>query len=82
MPCWSWRGHTAASANGRIYVVGGRGATMIEQAIFVGEAARSDEDNSYLPFVGQVGLRRAVAEHVGRISGVAYDENQVLISAG
>jgi aspartate/methionine/tyrosine aminotransferase len=47
-----------------------------------GEAARSDEDNSYLPFVGQVGLRRAVAEHVGRLSGVAYDENQVLISAG
>jgi aspartate/methionine/tyrosine aminotransferase len=47
-----------------------------------GEAARSDDDNSYLPFVGQVGLRRAVAEHAGRLSGVAYDENQVLISAG
>jgi len=47
-----------------------------------GEAARSDEDNSYLPFVGQVGLRRAVAAHVGRLAGVAYDENQVLISAG
>ena len=47
-----------------------------------GEAARSDEDNSYLPFVGQVGLRRAVAQHVRRLSGVAYDENQVLISAG
>ncbi len=47
-----------------------------------GEAARRDEDNSYLPFVGQVGLRRAAAEHVGRLSGVAYDENQVLISAG
>jgi aspartate/methionine/tyrosine aminotransferase len=47
-----------------------------------GEAARSDEDNSYLPFVGQVGLRQAVAEHVGRLTGVAYDENQVLISAG
>lgn len=47
-----------------------------------GEAARSDEDNSYLPFVGQVELRRAVAQHVQRLSGVAYDENQVLISAG
>jgi aspartate/methionine/tyrosine aminotransferase len=47
-----------------------------------GEAARSDEDNSYLPFVGQVELRRVVAQHVGRLAGVAYDENQVLISAG
>jgi len=47
-----------------------------------GEAARNDEDNSYLPFVGQVELRRAVARHVGRLAGIAYDENQVLISAG
>jgi N-succinyldiaminopimelate aminotransferase len=46
------------------------------------EAARSDEDNSYLPFVGQVELRRAVARHVGKLAGVAYDENRVLISAG
>jgi aspartate/methionine/tyrosine aminotransferase len=47
-----------------------------------GEAARSDGDNSYLPFVGQVELRRAVARHFGALAGVAYDENQVLISAG
>jgi len=47
-----------------------------------GEAARSDEDNSYLPFVGQLELRRVVARHVGRLAGVTYDENQVLISAG
>jgi hypothetical protein len=38
-----------------------------------GEAARSDEDNSYLPFVGQVELRRVVAQHVGRLTGVPHD---------
>jgi aspartate/methionine/tyrosine aminotransferase len=46
------------------------------------EAARNDDDNSYLPFVGRAGLRRAVAQHVGKLAGIAYDESQVLISAG
>jgi aspartate/methionine/tyrosine aminotransferase len=43
---------------------------------------RARQDNSYLPFVGQVELRRVVARHVGQLAGVAYDESQVLISAG
>ncbi|MGF1609036.1 MAG: pyridoxal phosphate-dependent aminotransferase [Kiloniellales bacterium] len=47
------------------------------------EAAGRDEANSYLPFLGQHALRRAVAAHVGRLSGVAYDsERQCIITAG
>ena len=46
-------------------------------------AAGEDASNSYLPFVGQTRLRRAVAAHAGRLAGVAYDGvRHVLISAG
>jgi N-succinyldiaminopimelate aminotransferase len=48
-----------------------------------GEAAASAAANSYLPFIGQVRLREAVARHVSRISGVAYSgERNCLICAG
>ncbi|PSL05943.1 aspartate/methionine/tyrosine aminotransferase [Haloactinopolyspora alba] len=33
----------------------------------------ADDANSYLPFAGQAGLRRAAAEHVGRMAGRSYD---------
>lgn len=36
-------------------------------------AVEDDDANSYLPFQGSWPLREAVAAHVGRISGVAYD---------
>ena len=46
-------------------------------------AIAEDRNNSYLPFVGQRRLRNAVAAHVSRISGVAYDgERNVVITAG
>lgn len=46
-------------------------------------AIERDDANSYLPFVGQAELRRAVAEHLGRRSGVEYDpEQQCLVTAG
>jgi aspartate/methionine/tyrosine aminotransferase len=46
-------------------------------------AIEEDAANSYLPFLGQHALRRAVARHVGRLSGVAYDpERQCIITAG
>jgi aspartate/methionine/tyrosine aminotransferase len=46
-------------------------------------AARIDDDNSYLPFVGQTHLRNAAAAHVARLSGVAYTgERNVVIAAG
>ena len=42
-----------------------------------------DANNSYLPFVGQLRLRRAVAAHVSRLSGARFDgERNVIISAG
>ena len=48
-----------------------------------GEAAASDAANSYLPFVGQMRLREAVAQHVSGISGVEYSgERNCLICAG
>ena len=48
-----------------------------------GEAAASDAANSYLPFVGQLRLREAVARHVSGISGVEYSgERNCLICAG
>ena len=46
-------------------------------------AVVDDASNSYLPFVGQTRLRRAVAAHVARLSGTPCDgERNVLISAG
>ncbi len=46
-------------------------------------AAETDDDNSYLPFVGQARLRRVAARHVARLSGVDYDgERNCVISAG
>ena len=42
-----------------------------------------DADNSYLPFVGKLRLRKVVAAHVSRMSGVDYvGERNCLISAG
>ncbi len=42
-----------------------------------------DASNSYLPFVGQTRLRRAVAAHVSRLSGAPCDgERNVIICAG
>jgi N-succinyldiaminopimelate aminotransferase len=47
------------------------------------QAIVDDASNSYLPFVGQTRLRRVVAAHVARLSGVACDgERNVIISAG
>lgn len=47
------------------------------------QAARQDADNSYLPFVGQLDLRTAAAEHVTRISGVTYSANKnCVVSVG
>jgi aspartate/methionine/tyrosine aminotransferase len=46
-------------------------------------AAGDDKANSYLPFVGQVELRRAAAAHVALLSGVDYDgERNVIVSTG
>jgi N-succinyldiaminopimelate aminotransferase len=46
-------------------------------------AVELDRNNSYLPFLGQLRLRRAAAAHVSRMSGVSYDgERNVIISAG
>ena len=47
------------------------------------KAAETDDDNSYLPFVGQLRLRCLAAEHVARLSGVDYDgERNCVISVG
>ena len=46
------------------------------------DAVAVDADNSYLPFVGQTRLREQVAQHVSRLSGVAYSASQCVISAG
>lgn len=47
------------------------------------EAAATDADNSYLPFIGQLRLRQAAAAHVSRMSGVAYSgERNCVVSAG
>lgn len=46
-------------------------------------AADNDDDNSYLPFVGQNRLRDVAAAHVTRLSGVHYDgARNCVISAG
>lgn len=47
------------------------------------DALEDDSCNSYLPFLGQDRVRQAAAQHVSRMSGVAYDWNtQCIISAG
>ncbi|HUZ65955.1 MAG TPA: aminotransferase class I/II-fold pyridoxal phosphate-dependent enzyme, partial [Acetobacteraceae bacterium] len=47
------------------------------------QAAGTDADNSYLPFVGQTHLREAAARHVSAMSGVQYSgERNCVISAG
>ena len=46
-------------------------------------AVEDDDANSYLPFLGQHDLRRAVVDHVGRLSGVDYDPGtNCIITAG
>jgi len=47
------------------------------------EAASTDSDNSYLPFVGQTGLRDAAAAHVSALTGNTYTgPGNCIISAG
>ena len=49
------------------------------------KATTCKEDNSYLPFIGQLGLRRAAAAHVSRMTGsvVRYSgEEDCVITAG
>lgn len=42
-----------------------------------------DENNSYLPFLGQEVLREAATRRVARVSGVAYDwRTQCIVTAG
>ncbi|MCB1108203.1 MAG: pyridoxal phosphate-dependent aminotransferase, partial [Chlamydiia bacterium] len=42
-----------------------------------------DENNSYLPFLGQNELRKAATQRVSRVSGVEYDwQTECIISAG
>lgn len=49
-------------------------------------AIKNKEDNSYLPFVGQLGLRNAAAAHVSRMTGGAAqysgEENCVITAGG
>jgi aspartate/methionine/tyrosine aminotransferase len=46
-------------------------------------AVENDDANSYLPFVGQTGLRKAATERVSEVSGQTYDwQSQCVISAG
>lgn len=46
-------------------------------------AVDDDAANSYLPFTGQVALREAAADRVGRAAGVAYDAaSECIVSAG
>lgn len=53
-------------------------------ALAATRAAIDDDDaNSYLPFLGQAVLREAVAGHVERLSGCAYDpEAECIVTAG
>lgn len=47
------------------------------------QAASRDDDNSYLPFIGQMALRECAATHVSAVSGVAYSGTRnCVISAG
>jgi aspartate/methionine/tyrosine aminotransferase len=43
-------------------------------------AIEDDAANSYLPFQGRGSLRRAAAEHVGRLAGRAYDSETECVS--
>lgn len=46
-------------------------------------ALDDDNNNSYLPFLGQHALRQAVAARMKRVNNLAYDWNsQIIISAG
>ena len=46
-------------------------------------SADRDADNSYLPFLGQRGIRAAVARHLERQSGHAYDAaRECIVTAG
>lgn len=46
-------------------------------------AIGADESNSYLPFLGQEGLRQAAAARVSEVAGQAYDwRDQCVITAG
>lgn len=49
-------------------------------------AISSKEDNSYLPFIGQLGLRKAAAAHVSRMTGgltqYSGEENCVITAGG
>src|SRR5262245_49334650 len=52
-------------------------------AVEATRAAVGDDDaNSYLPFTGRTDLKEAVAAHLSRRSGVAYDAGQVTITCG
>jgi aspartate/methionine/tyrosine aminotransferase len=47
------------------------------------ESIGKDDNNSYLPFLGQSEMRKAAAAHVARMSGIDYDwQKQCIISAG
>ncbi|UYM05589.1 pyridoxal phosphate-dependent aminotransferase [Solicola gregarius] len=46
------------------------------------QAVLEDAANSYLPFQGGAALRRAAAEHVGRLARRSYEAEQCLITAG
>src|SRR5438477_26659 len=46
-------------------------------------AVGRDTDNSYLPFIGKLGLRNAAAAHVSSVSGISYSgERNCVITAG
>jgi len=46
-------------------------------------AVADDDANSYLPFLGQFGLREAVVAHVGQLAGVSYEPGaECIITAG
>ncbi len=46
-------------------------------------AIGADENNSYLPFLGQEELRQAVARRITRVNGIDYDwRSQCIITAG
>jgi N-succinyldiaminopimelate aminotransferase len=46
-------------------------------------AIGQDENNSYLPFLGQNELRKAAAKRVSRVSGIEYDwQTECIITAG
>lgn len=46
------------------------------------DAIGRDDDNSYLPFTGQVGLRDAVARKLQRQTGHTYNADDVVITCG